>query len=63
QGPKAVVAKLKSYMDELRVAMYLVGASSIKDLRNCDLVIQGETREWLQERGIDTTKYARRSLQ
>jgi isopentenyl-diphosphate Delta-isomerase len=63
QGTEAVSTKLQKYMEELRVAMYLVGASSIEELRNCDLVIQGKTREWLQERGLDTTKYARRTLQ
>ncbi|MDD1773915.1 MAG: type 2 isopentenyl-diphosphate Delta-isomerase [Methanobacterium sp.] len=63
QGKEAVTAKIQKYMDELKVAMYLVGASSIEELRNCDLIIQGKTREWLQERGLDTTKYARRTLQ
>ena len=61
-GPEAVKAKLEKFINELKVAMYLVGASNLEELKNCDLVIQGDTREWLQERGIKTTQYARRSL-
>jgi len=62
QGHEAVILKLEKFMEELKIAMYLVGASSIVDLRKCDLVIQGKTREWLIERGIKTENYARRSL-
>lgn len=62
QGHEAVILKLEKFMEELKIAMYLVGASSISDLRKCDLVIQGKTREWLTERGINTENYARRSL-
>lgn len=62
QGHEAVVLKLQKFMEELKIAMYLVGASSISDLRKCDMVILGKTREWLTERGINTKNYARRSL-
>lgn len=62
QGHEAVVLKLQKFMEELKIAMYLVGASSISDLRKCDMVILGKTREWLTERGINTENYARRSL-
>jgi len=62
QGPEAVVARLEKFMEELKVAMYLVGASNLTELKNIDLVIQGKTKDWLQERGIETSKYARRSL-
>ncbi len=62
QGPEAVVNKLEKFIDELKVAMYLVGASNLSELKNVDLIIQGKTKDWLQERGIETSKYARRSL-
>jgi isopentenyl-diphosphate delta-isomerase len=61
QGPDAVKARLEKFINELTVAMYLVGASTLEELKKCDLVITGKTREWLQERGIETAKYARRS--
>lgn len=60
KGHKIVISKLERYMDELKIAMYLVGASNLNELRNCDLIIQGKTREWLTQRGIETRKYARR---
>ena len=41
--------------------MFLVGASNIAELRKSDLIIKGDTREWLNERGFETNKYARRS--
>jgi isopentenyl-diphosphate delta-isomerase len=41
--------------------MFLVGASNLEELKSSKLIIRGQTREWLQERGFDTQKYARRS--
>lgn len=63
QGYGAVVSKINGFIEELKVAMYLVGASNLNELRNCDLMIQGKTREWLIQRGIETEKFARRSSQ
>jgi isopentenyl-diphosphate delta-isomerase len=57
-GYKAVINK---FNEELRVAMFLVGASNIAELRRSDLIIKGKTKEWLTERGFQTKKYARRS--
>jgi len=61
EGHEAVVLKLQKFVEELKVAMYLVGASSISNLKKCDLIIQGKTREWITQRGIDTKLFARRS--
>jgi isopentenyl-diphosphate delta-isomerase len=46
---------------ELRVAMFLVGARNLEDLKKTDLVIRGDTRDWLTQRGYETQHYARRS--
>ncbi|HOI70903.1 MAG TPA: type 2 isopentenyl-diphosphate Delta-isomerase [Methanobacterium sp.] len=62
EGPEAVVARLEKFIEELKVVMYLLGASNLKELKNVDLIIQGKTRDWLQERGVETSKFARRSL-
>ncbi len=48
------------FNDSLRIAMFLVGANNIEELKNSNLVISGKTREWLNERGINTKKYSRR---
>ena len=60
-GYEAVKIKIMKFIEELKVAMYLVGASDISELRKSDLLIMGKTREWLNLRGINTEEYARRS--
>ncbi|KAF5086782.1 type 2 isopentenyl-diphosphate Delta-isomerase [Methanobacterium aggregans] len=62
-GHEAVITRLEKFVEELKVAMFLVGASSLEELRNSDIIIKGSTKEWLQERGFNTKKYARRSVQ
>ena len=48
------------FNDSLRIAMFLVGAKNIDELKETNLVIRGKTREWLNERGINTKYYSRR---
>ena len=60
-GYEAVKIKIMKFIEELKVAMYLVGASDISELRKSDLLIMGKTREWLKSRGINTEEYSRRS--
>ena len=60
-GEGALEQFFQKFMDQIKVAMFLVGASDLKQLQKTDLVIQGKTREWLTERGYDTKIYARRS--
>ena len=51
---------ISRFNDSLRIAMFLVGASNIEELKEANLVIRGKTREWLNERGINTKNYSRR---
>ena len=51
---------VKRFDDSLRIAMFLVGANNIEELKQSRLVIRGKTREWLNERGINTQIYSRR---
>lgn len=60
-GHESVINTINKFNEELRVAMFLVGSSNIAELKKSDLIIRGETKEWLDERGFDTKKYARRS--
>jgi len=62
-GHQAVINKINKFNEELRVAMFLVGASNIAELRKSDLIIKGDTKEWLNERGFETKRYARRSIE
>lgn len=59
---EAVVAEIEKFKESLKVAMFLVGANNIKELRKCDLLIRGNTREWLKDRGFETKKYAQRTF-
>ncbi len=60
-GKKALDQFFERFLQEMKVAMFLVGANNLEDLRKADLVITGKTREWLTERGYNTKNYARRS--
>ena len=51
---------INRFNDSLRIAMFLVGANNIEELKQANLVIRGKTREWLNEIGINTKKYSRR---
>ena len=51
---------IERFNNSLRIAMFLVGASNIEELKQSNLVIRGKTREWLNERGINTKNYSRR---
>lgn len=60
RGPEEVVQELSRIIEELKTAMFLVGAESIGDLRKSDAVITGRTRGWLEARGVDCKEYANR---
>jgi isopentenyl-diphosphate delta-isomerase len=60
KGHKDVVDRLNLFIEELRVAMFLCGCSTIEELGNVALVICGTTREFLEQRGFETSKFARK---
>ena len=51
---------INKFNDSLRIAMFLVGANNIEELKQSKLVVHGKTKEWLNERGINTKNYSRR---
>ncbi|WP_048055306.1 type 2 isopentenyl-diphosphate Delta-isomerase [Pyrococcus sp. NA2] len=55
---EGVVRIIKNYAEEIRNAMFLVGAKNVKELRKVPLVITGFVREWLSQR-IDLNAYLR----
>ncbi len=59
-GSKEVEILLKATIEELRTAMFLAGAKTILDLGRTPTVVIGSTREWLSQRGFDTSSYAKR---
>jgi isopentenyl-diphosphate Delta-isomerase len=46
--------------DQIRIAMTALGATTIKGLQNCPLIISGSSYHWATQRGIDCTKFAQR---
>ncbi|MFH0897247.1 MAG: type 2 isopentenyl-diphosphate Delta-isomerase [Candidatus Bathyarchaeota archaeon] len=51
---------LQTLIDEVKTAMFLMGAKSIKELKRSPLIITGRTAQWLSLRGFKPQKYARR---
>ncbi|HEY7358189.1 MAG TPA: type 2 isopentenyl-diphosphate Delta-isomerase, partial [Ktedonobacterales bacterium] len=52
---EAVQAFVRQFLLELQVAMQLSGAASVPTLRQADVIIGGETRQWLEMRGFGET--------
>jgi isopentenyl-diphosphate delta-isomerase len=53
QSYDAVCELLENIVTELKVAMQLSGAASIEQLQQTDIVVTGETRNWLSMRGFE----------
>jgi isopentenyl-diphosphate delta-isomerase len=56
KGPENVISEIKAITEELKVAMLLTGCRTLDELKRCPLIITGETKEILQQRGFDLTK-------
>ena len=63
KGAKETEQKLQCLIEELRNVMFLVGVEKVSDLTNTPVVITGKTAEWLQARGFNFQKYAKRGAQ
>jgi isopentenyl-diphosphate Delta-isomerase len=61
KGQEYLEKFLEQFLEELKVAMFLVGARNLEELQKKDVIILGKTREWLEERGYNTKNYARRT--
>jgi len=51
-GLKTLVTKLQFIIEELKTAMFLVGATEVRDLQKVPVVITGQSAEWLRARGF-----------
>jgi isopentenyl-diphosphate delta-isomerase len=60
-GVKETHTTLSLLVDELRNAMFLTGAKTVKDLHLTPVVITGRVSEWLKTRGFDVETYAQRT--
>jgi len=60
KGTMETLEKLNCIIEELRNVLFLVSAEKITDLAKTPLVITGKTAQWLQARGFNIKKYAKR---
>lgn len=60
EGEDVLAQRLRIMGEDLQILMLLIGVDRINELRDQPLVITGPTREWCEQRGINTTVYARR---
>jgi isopentenyl-diphosphate delta-isomerase len=60
KNAKDTESTLASLMEELRNAMFLVGAGKVMQLAKAPVVVTGKTAEWLKTRGFNVENYARR---
>lgn len=49
EGREALVAEIKTILDELRAAMFLVGAKDIDELARAKAIVTGRSKEWLDQ--------------
>lgn len=60
KGHKDVAEKLTLMIEELRAAMFLCGCRTVEEISKAPVVITGSTKEYLDLRGFDTARFARR---
>jgi isopentenyl-diphosphate delta-isomerase len=51
EGRRAVMKALSEILEELKVAMFLTGASNVKQMAGMDYLLSGRTREWISPSG------------
>ena len=57
-GVKAAVEWIEEFLADLRRLLLLIGCSNPLEARSKPIIVTGFSREWLQDRGIDTSKLA-----
>jgi len=60
KGTKETEELLSCLIDELRNALFLVGAENLESLAKVPVVVSGKTAEWLNMRGFNIKKYVQR---
>lgn len=62
KGTKITEQLLSRFIEEMRNAMFLVGAKKVDELSKTPVVITGKTADWLIARGFNVKSYARRDI-
>jgi len=59
-GHEKIIEFVEKFNHSLKIAMFLVGASNLEELKNSNLIISGKTKEWLEQRNFNTKIFGRR---
>ncbi|MDP4083894.1 MAG: type 2 isopentenyl-diphosphate Delta-isomerase [Bacillota bacterium] len=62
KGLESLKNNIEILHEELIFIMAALGARNIPELKKAPLIISGNTYHWLNQRGIDTTKYSMRQI-
>lgn len=60
-GLDQTMSHMESMFLELRFIMTALGVRNVQELQKTPILISGGTKDWLNERGVDTTTYANRT--
>lgn len=60
ESEEALCRHIRQLADGLKAIMLMTGSANLSDLRQQPVIVLGKTREWLEQRGIDTSSLARR---
>jgi len=52
---------MKKFIKELKIAMFLTKSKNLAALKNSNLIISGNTKEWIETRGISVKDFSNRS--
>jgi len=58
KSPDDVARALRRYVRELRTAMYLTSSENISKMRCAPIIVRGQVKEILEQRGFNTKKFA-----
>ena len=58
---KTLQELMKKFIKELKIAMFLTKSKNLTALKNSNLIISGNTKEWIETRGISVKTYSNRS--
>jgi isopentenyl-diphosphate delta-isomerase len=59
EGIEALDRFIGEFKFQLRVASFLTGSSSVKELKRAPLVVGGKLKEWIESRGLDLSTYTK----
>ncbi|MCS3924633.1 type 2 isopentenyl-diphosphate Delta-isomerase [Methanosalsum natronophilum] len=58
KGSQFVTKKIEQIIEELKISMFLTGCKNISQLKKSPLTVTGWTKEYLAQRGFDTSYFA-----